>query len=73
MESVLKIDKLKYKDILKEVTFSLEDKSFNILIGSNGSGKSTIINAIRGLKKYEGSIILFGNDIKIKENNRWFL
>lgn len=70
MESVLKIDKLKYKDILKEVTFSLEDKSFNILVGSNGSGKTTIVNAIRGLIKYEGNITLFGNDIKNKDSNR---
>ena len=70
MESVLKIDMLKYKDVLKEVTFSLEDKSFNILVGSNGSGKTTIVNAIRGLIKYEGSIILFGNDIKNKDSNR---
>lgn len=70
MESVLKIDKLKYKDVLKEVTFSLKDKSFNILVGSNGSGKSTIVKAIRGLIKYEGSITLFGNDIKNKDSNR---
>lgn len=69
MESVLKIDKLKYKDVLKEVTFSLEDKSFNILVGSNGSGKTTIINAIRGLIKYEGNITLFDNDIKNKDSN----
>lgn len=70
MESVLKIDKLKYKDILKEITFSLEDKSFNVLVGSNGSGKTTIVNAIRRLIKYEGNILLFGNDIKNKDSNR---
>ena len=70
MESVLKIDKLKYKDILKEITFSLEDKSFNVLVGANGSGKTTIVNAIRGLIRYEGNITLFGNDIKNKDSNR---
>jgi len=69
MESVLKIDKLKYKDVLKEITFSLEDKSFNILVGANGSGKTTIVNAIIGLLKYDGNITLLGNDIKNKENN----
>ena len=70
MESVLKIDKLKYKDVLKDVTFSLEDKSFNVLVGSNGSGKTTIVKAIRGLIKYEGNINLFGSDIKNKDSNR---
>ena len=70
MESVLKIDKLKYKDILKEVTFSLQDKSFNILVGSNGSGKTTIVNAIRGLIKYQGSISLFDSYIKNKDINK---
>lgn len=70
MESVLKVDKLKYKDILNDVTFSLEDKSFNILVGANGSGKTTIVNAIRGLIKYQGSIVLFGNDIKNRDSNR---
>lgn len=70
MESVLKIDKLKYKDILKDVTFSLKDKSFNILVGANGSGKTTIVNAIRGLIKYDGNITIFNSDIKNKESNR---
>lgn len=70
MESVLKIEKLKYKDILKEVTFSLEDKSFNVLVGANGSGKTTIVNAIRGLIKYEGNITLSGINIKSKLDNR---
>lgn len=68
MESVLKIDKLKYKDILKDVTFSLENKSFNVLVGANGSGKTTIVNAIRNLINYEGSITILGNDINDKTN-----
>jgi len=68
MESVLKIDKLKYKDILKDVTFSLENKSFNVLVGANGSGKTTIVNAIRNLINYEGSITVLGIDIRDKTN-----
>lgn len=72
MESVLKIDKLKYKDVLKEVTFSLEDKSFNILVGSNGSGKTTIVNAIRGTIDYEGTIILFNNILKEKHSLNFY-
>lgn len=70
MESVLKIDNLKYKDILKDITFSLKEKSFNVLVGSNGSGKSTIVNAIRGLIKYDGNISLLGNNIENIASNK---
>lgn len=68
MESVLKIDNLKYKDILKDITFSLDNKSFNILIGPNGSGKTTLVNCIRGLLKYDGNINIFNNNIKQKNS-----
>ena len=63
MESVLRVENLKYKDILKDVTFSLEEKTFNILVGPNGSGKTTLVNAIRGLIKYEGNIFLLNEII----------
>ena len=68
MGSILKIENLKYKEILKDITFSLEEKSFNILIGPNGSGKTTLVNCIRGLIDYEGDIIIFNKDIKQKKN-----
>jgi len=68
MASVLKIENLKYKDILKDVSFSLIDKSFNILIGSNGSGKTTIVNAIRGLIKFDGDVSIFDRNIKQGNN-----
>lgn len=63
MESVLRIEKLKYKEILKDITFSLENKSFNILVGSNGSGKTTLVNCIRGLLKYTGDIYISNNKL----------
>lgn len=67
MESVLEVKNLKYKDVLKNITFSLEENTFNILIGSNGSGKTTIVNCIRGLLKYEGYISLFGVKLDHKQ------
>ena len=68
MESVLKIENLKYKNILKGVTLTLKEKSFNVLIGKGGSGKTTIVNCIRGLLKFEGNISIFNNEINQKND-----
>lgn len=72
MGNVLKIENLKYKKLLKNITFSIKEKSFNILLGPNGSGKTTIINCIRGLKQYEGKIELFNNDIRQKDSSDFY-
>lgn len=66
MASILKVENLRYKDILKDVTFSLEEKTFNILVGNNGSGKTTLVKSIRGLSKYSGNIIIENQNL---ENN----
>lgn len=71
MEGVLEIKNLKYKNILKNITFSLEENTFNILIGANGSGKTIIVNCIRGLIKYDGNISLFGFDLDYKQINSY--
>lgn len=63
MGSMLKVYNLKYKNILNSVSFELEEKKFNILIGSNGSGKTTIIKCILGLIDYQGEIIISNNII----------
>jgi len=63
MESVLKIENLKYKSILNNITFSLSPKTFNILIGSNGSGKTTLVNCIRGILDYQGKIEICSKNI----------
>ena len=67
MDNILKIEKLKYKDILRDITFSLKEKTFNILIGANGSGKTTLVNCIKNINTYDGTI-LFNNFI-INENS----
>lgn len=61
MENVLDIKDLKYENILKGVTFSLSSGTFNILIGKSGSGKTTIVDSLRGLIKYEGYINYLDN------------
>jgi len=72
MESVLKIENLKYKDILNDITFSLKEKTFNILVGSNGSGKTTLVNCIRGLLEYSGEIYVCNQSIKNNLNKIGF-
>lgn len=63
MENVLKIDNLKYKDVLKNITFSLKEKNFNILISQNDHVVKTLINCIRGLLKYEGTIRVVNREV----------
>ena len=64
MAKILTIENLQYKNILKNISFSLEEKSFNILVGPNGSGKTTIVNCLRGIFKYKGNILVGNQDIK---------
>lgn len=67
MNNSLKIENLKYKDILNDLSFTLEDKTFNILCGPNSCGKSLLVKCILGLTKYEGSVYVFG-ELFTKEN-----
>ena len=59
MDCVLKINNLSYKNILKNLNIELHNNTFNILIGKNCCGKTTLINSIIGLNKYDGRIDLF--------------
>lgn len=52
------------KEILKNITYSLEKGKFYCLIGTNGSGKTTILKAIMGLCNYEGNIYLHQTNIQ---------
>ncbi len=56
MKSILKVENLNYKKILNDVSFSLEENSFNILMGKNSSGKSTLCKSIFNILEYSGSI-----------------
>ncbi|WP_036730094.1 ABC transporter ATP-binding protein [Peptoniphilus mikwangii] len=52
----------KYEDdyVLKNVSFSLKDKRVYALVGSSGSGKSTIAKLISGFYKVDEGTILIG-------------
>ena len=53
---MIKAEKLSYsfpeKDLYKEVSFSLEDGQHAVLIGSNGTGKTTLIQILMHPEDY---------------------
>lgn len=57
----------KHKDILKDVSFTLEDNKFTVITGPNGGGKSTLAKIIAGIENpTEGKIFWNGEDITDK-------
>lgn len=50
--------------ILKDISFDLYEKSFNIIYGPSGSGKSTLLNVLSGLQNpTKGKVQVLGHDI----------
>lgn len=61
--------KVEDKQIIENLSLSLEKGKVYVIMGPNGSGKSTLANAVVGNPKYEitsGKIILDGEDITEK-------
>ncbi len=48
--------------ILENISFSLKKNKYNVIIGKNGSGKSTILKLIVGLEKISGGQIFIDNE-----------
>ena len=66
------LEKGKTVEILKGVSFEIEEKDFCIIHGPSGSGKSTILHHIAGLElPTSGEIIIDGTDItKLSSDDR---
>lgn len=58
-----------YIEALHGVSMSVEEGGITAIIGSNGAGKTTIVNAISGVVKSRGTI-LFGNERLPVASNR---
>jgi energy-coupling factor transporter ATP-binding protein EcfA2 len=48
------------KRILKNMTMSIEAGAVTAVVGRNGTGKTTLLRALAGLQRYEGSIAVDG-------------
>jgi len=46
-------------NVLRDVNFTLQDSSFNIIYGPSGSGKSTLLNVLTGLQKPTNGKVTF--------------
>ena len=52
------------RQVLKEISFSVQEKSIHGFLGPNGAGKSTTINIIAGImKQTQGQVLLFGHRV----------
>lgn len=68
--NAIEVEKLSfsYRDVpvLQNVSFSVPEGAFSALIGSNGTGKSTLVKLLLGeLEPAAGRISLFGEDISV--------
>ncbi len=49
------------KNVIKDLNLQLDDNCIHGIVGLNGTGKTTLLNSIFGIKKYEQGEILFNN------------
>lgn len=60
------------KQIINNLNFTLESGDVLAILGPNGSGKTTLLKIIMGMLKYDGEILLDGQDIKkISARDYW--
>ena len=57
------------KDIIKELSFNFEKGKKYAIMGSVGSGKSSLIKVIAGLYKHSTGNIIYNKDNTLKSNN----
>lgn len=55
--------KFGFKEVLRDVTFQAKKGEITCLIGINGVGKTTVLNAIMGLTPFRGEILIDGEKI----------
>jgi ABC-type sugar transport system ATPase subunit len=51
-------------EALKNITFSVPEGSFNVILGPSGAGKTSLLKAIAGLYPFEGDIKYGGKPLK---------
>ncbi|HGA1298434.1 TPA: ATP-binding cassette domain-containing protein, partial [Streptococcus suis] len=74
MEVIIQNLRKSYKDkeVLKDVSFKIEEGTICGLLGVNGAGKSTIMKILFGLERADsGEVIFNGKHKDIVEENRF--
>lgn len=70
MSNIIDIRNLKVfygvHEAVSGVDISIEEKKITAIIGSNGAGKTTIVNAISGMVRHEGEIIYCGKPLPLQ-------
>lgn len=54
---------------IENIEFTIDPGTLTMLVGPNGSGKTTIIRSILGLVQYTGTISIFGQSIEDARSN----
>lgn len=55
-------------DVLKNISFIIEEGEFASILGPSGSGKSTLLNVISGIEGFDdGEVFLFDESLKNKK------
>lgn len=58
-------------EVLKGISLEVEEREISVLLGANGVGKSTLLNAISGLVHFRGGSIWFkGNRIDVMPSHQ---
>ena len=55
------------RNVIEDVSFTLEEGDYLCIAGENGSGKTTLLKAITGLLKLKNGSIKFGDGLKNNE------
>ena len=70
MKEIVKVENLvkKYKDMVavKDVSFSVKEGEVLAIIGSSGSGKSTVLRCMNQLEKIDGGNIKIDEEEMVK-------
>ena len=73
--SILKVNNVSFSyekgnEVIKDISFTVPEKSVTMLIGPNGSGKSTLLKMMVGLlEPTSGSVTVFGDRPKNKRKD----
>lgn len=55
--------------ILNNISFNVEENQILCILGANGSGKTTLLKSIFQIVESEGTVKLFGENLKTKKRN----